>query len=63
MQVLLHQSDYATIALYAGSALIAAVASLFLPVETKGRELAVSSTFNTGMTLISVDDCCVYKEF
>ena len=38
-QVLLHVSDYATISLYGGSALVFAVLVFLLPIETKGRAL------------------------
>lgn len=38
-QVLFETSDYATIALYAGSSLVLMVMSILLPVETKGKSL------------------------
>ena len=43
MQVLLHVSDYATIAIYSISALVVAVIALILPIETRGRSLTVSA--------------------
>ena len=43
MQVLLHVSDYATIAIYSVSALLVAILALILPIETKGRSLTVSA--------------------
>lgn len=47
MQVLLHVSDYATIAIYSVSALVVAILALILPIETKGRSLTVSASINT----------------
>ena len=43
LQVLLHVSDYATIAIYSISALLVAILALILPIETKGRSLTVSA--------------------
>ena len=46
MQVLLHVSDYATIAIYSISALVVTILALILPIETKGRSLTVSAGNN-----------------
>ena len=42
LQVLLHVNEYATISVYSATALIAAIAAFFLPIETRGRSLTVS---------------------
>ena len=55
MQVLLHVSDYATIAIYSISALLVAIIALILPIETKGRSLTVSAgRFGTGLPYVHV---------
>ena len=45
-QVLMKASPYAAISLYGCVALIAAILTFFLPVETKGRDMKVSSKFS-----------------
>jgi len=44
LQVLLKKSIYATLAIYAVVAAAASIASLLLPVETKGKQLQESPT-------------------
>ena len=44
LQVLLKESAYLAISLYGVMCLIATVASLLLPFETKGREMKVRET-------------------
>ncbi|CAG0885264.1 unnamed protein product [Darwinula stevensoni] len=43
-QVLIHESIHVATAMYAGLALLASVACLLLPIETKGREMTDSHT-------------------
>uniref|UniRef100_A0A8C9EXW0 SV2 related protein n=1 Tax=Pavo cristatus TaxID=9049 RepID=A0A8C9EXW0_PAVCR len=51
-QVMLESSVYLTLAVYSGCCLLAAVASFFLPIETKGRGLQESSHREWGQEMV-----------
>lgn len=51
-QVMLESSVYLTLAVYSGCCLLAAVASCFLPIETKGRGLQESSHREWGQEMV-----------
>ena len=53
-QVLMKASPYAAISLYGCVALIAAILTFFLPVETKGRDMKVSSKFSKIFKILSL---------
>ncbi|OXB62160.1 hypothetical protein ASZ78_015342 [Callipepla squamata] len=52
LQVMLESSVYLTLAVYSGCCLLAAVASFFLPIETKGRGLQESSHREWGQEMV-----------
>lgn len=51
-QVMLESSVYLTLAVYSGCCLLAALASCFLPIETKGRGLQESSHREWGQEMV-----------
>lgn len=51
-QVMLESSVYLTLAVYSGCCLLAALASCFLPIETKGRALQESSHREWGQEMV-----------
>ena len=51
-QVMLESSMYLTLAVYSGCCLLAALASCFLPIETKGRALQESSHREWGQEMV-----------
>lgn len=51
-QVMLESSVYLTLAVYSSCCLLAAVASCFLPIETKGRGLQESSHREWGQEMV-----------
>ena len=44
LQVLIHQSEYATISLFAASAFVFALMAAILPIETAGKPLKVQTS-------------------
>lgn len=52
LQVMLESSVYLTLVVYSGCCLLAAVASCFLPIETKGRGLQESSHREWGQEMV-----------
>lgn len=51
-QVMLESSVYLSLAVYSGCCLLAALASCFLPIETKGRGLQESSHREWGQEMV-----------
>ena len=56
-QVVLEQSLYLTLAMYAVTCLLATAACLFLPIETKGREMQVSYCYAFLIDNV-LSECC-----
>lgn len=52
LQVMLESSVYLTLLVYSGCCLLAALASCFLPIETKGRGLQESSHKEWGQEMV-----------